>query len=55
MGLVEQDALLALGIAPVATTAWFGDAPGAIFPWATEALVRVTRLTSSGLAFANSC
>lgn len=37
-GLVEQDALLALGIVPVATTEWFGEEPGAIFPWATDEL-----------------
>ena len=34
-GLREQDALLALGVVPVATTEWFGEHPGAIFPWAT--------------------
>ena len=28
VGLTEQDALLALGIVPVAVTKWFGDAPG---------------------------
>ncbi|MCW2756747.1 MAG: putative transporter substrate-binding protein [Nocardioidaceae bacterium] len=38
VGLVEQDALLALGIVPVGVTKWFGDAPGQIFPWATDAL-----------------
>lgn len=38
VGLVEQDALLALGIVPVATSKWFGEAPGFIFPWATDAL-----------------
>ncbi len=38
VGLVEQDALLALGVVPVATTEWYGDHPGAIFPWAEEAL-----------------
>ena len=37
-GLTDQDALLALGIVPVAVTKWFGDAPGYIFPWATDAL-----------------
>lgn len=36
VGLVEQDALLALGITPVATTEWFGERPGAIFPWAKD-------------------
>jgi iron complex transport system substrate-binding protein len=37
-GLREQDALLALGVVPVGTTEWYGDHPGAIFPWAEEAL-----------------
>jgi iron complex transport system substrate-binding protein len=37
-GLREQDALLALGVVPVATTEWYGKHPGAIFPWAEEAL-----------------
>jgi iron complex transport system substrate-binding protein len=38
VGLREQDALLALGIVPVATTEWYGEHPGAIFPWATDEL-----------------
>lgn len=38
VGLIEQDALLALGIAPVAVTHWFGKAPGRIFPWAKHLL-----------------
>ena len=38
VGLTEQDALLALGIVPVATTKWFDTHPGEIFPWAEEAL-----------------
>jgi iron complex transport system substrate-binding protein len=37
-GLREQDALLALGIVPVATTDWYGGHPGAIFPWARDEL-----------------
>lgn len=37
-GYREQDALLALGVVPVATTEWYGKHPGAIFPWAKEAL-----------------
>src|SRR5215217_5287991 len=37
-GLREQDALLALGVVPVATTEWYGNHPGAIFPWAEKAL-----------------
>jgi iron complex transport system substrate-binding protein len=42
VGLREQDALLALGVVPVATTEWFGDHPGAIFPWAKQALGSAT-------------
>jgi iron complex transport system substrate-binding protein len=38
LGLTDQDAVLALGVVPVAVTKWFGDAPGYIFPWATDAL-----------------
>ena len=38
VGLVEQDALLALGIVPVATTEWFGEHPGAVWPWAQDEL-----------------
>lgn len=37
-GLREQDALLSLGVVPVGTTEWYGDYPGAIFPWAEAAL-----------------
>jgi iron complex transport system substrate-binding protein len=37
-GLREQDALLALGVVPVATTEWYGKHPGAIFPWASDEL-----------------
>ena len=37
-GLREQDALLALGIVPVGTTEWYGEHPGAIFPWAEDEL-----------------
>lgn len=38
VGLVEQDALLALGVVPVGTSEWFGEKPGAIWPWAEQAL-----------------
>jgi iron complex transport system substrate-binding protein len=37
-GLTEQDALLALGIVPVATTEWLKKYEGAIGPWATTKL-----------------
>ncbi len=38
VGLMEQDALLALDIVPVGTTEWFGEYPGAIHPWAQDEL-----------------
>ncbi|OQO93839.1 iron ABC transporter substrate-binding protein [Saccharomonospora piscinae] len=38
VGYTDQDALLALGVTPVATTRWFSDYPGAIGPWARDAL-----------------
>jgi iron complex transport system substrate-binding protein len=38
VGLVEQDALLSVGVVPVGTTEWFGEQPGAIWPWATAKL-----------------
>lgn len=37
-GLTEQDAVLALGYKPIATTEWYGRQPGAIWPWAREAM-----------------
>ncbi|MBA8826487.1 iron complex transport system substrate-binding protein [Saccharopolyspora lacisalsi] len=38
VGLTEQDYVLALGSAPVAAREWFGDHPGALWPWATDKL-----------------
>jgi len=38
VGLREQDALLALGVVPVATTEWYGKDPGALEPWARAKL-----------------
>lgn len=38
VGLTEQDALLALGVVPSATTEWYGEHPGAIWPWAQDEL-----------------
>ncbi|HWI73154.1 MAG TPA: ABC transporter substrate-binding protein [Baekduia sp.] len=37
-GLTEQDVVLALGYKPIATTEWYGDKPGAIWPWARRAM-----------------
>ncbi|MGW6278227.1 iron-siderophore ABC transporter substrate-binding protein [Kribbella sp. NPDC055071] len=36
VGLTDQDALIALGVVPIATTEWYGEKPGALFPWAKE-------------------
>lgn len=38
VGYNEQDALLALGVAPVAVTQWIGDEPYAVFPWSKDKL-----------------
>lgn len=38
VGLMDQDAVLALGTVPVATTEWFGEQPGALWPWAQAKL-----------------
>jgi iron complex transport system substrate-binding protein len=38
VGLTEQDYLLALDVVPVGTREWFGGYPGALWPWAREAL-----------------
>jgi len=34
VGLVDQDAFVALGVVPVGTREWYGNVPGALFPWA---------------------
>jgi iron complex transport system substrate-binding protein len=38
LGYNEQDAILALGVTPVAVRYWFGDEASAVFPWAEELL-----------------
>lgn len=38
VGLTEQDTVLALGYKPLATTEWYGRRPGAIWPWARDAM-----------------
>lgn len=38
VGLTDQDAVLALGVAPVGTTEWYGGQPFAVWPWGQEAL-----------------
>ena len=37
VGYSEQDVLLALGVKPLGVRDWYGDYPGAIWPWAKEA------------------
>ena len=41
-GLTEADDLLAVGVAPVALTSWFGDPPDGVWPWARDALGAAT-------------
>ena len=38
LGYNEQDALLALGVFPIAVRHWFGEDPHAVFPWAQDEL-----------------
>jgi iron complex transport system substrate-binding protein len=38
LGYNEQDAILALGIKPIAVRYWFGEEPHAVFPWAQDEL-----------------
>lgn len=38
VGLSEQDAMLALGVAPVGVRDWYGEQPSAVWPWARDAL-----------------
>jgi iron complex transport system substrate-binding protein len=38
VGLTEHDAVLAVGMAPVAVTEWFGEFPSATWPWAQDKL-----------------
>ncbi len=36
IGYTDQDALLALGVIPVAVRYWYGDETNAVFPWAED-------------------
>jgi iron complex transport system substrate-binding protein len=38
VGFSDQDAILALGVEPIAIRDWYGDQPYAVWPWAQEAL-----------------
>jgi iron complex transport system substrate-binding protein len=54
VGLTEQDTVLQLGYRPIATTEWYGEQPGAVWPWASSLLgdAKPTVLTTAdGFAF----
>lgn len=36
LGYTDQDAILALGVTPVAVRYWYGDTTNAVFPWAQD-------------------
>jgi iron-siderophore transport system substrate-binding protein len=38
VGFTDQDAILALGIRPIAIRDWYGDQPDAVWPWAQDEL-----------------
>lgn len=38
LGYTDQDAMLALGVVPAAVREFFGEQPGAVWPWAREQL-----------------
>jgi iron complex transport system substrate-binding protein len=38
LGFSDQDAVLALGVVPVAVTDWYGDYPSSTWPWAQDEL-----------------
>jgi iron complex transport system substrate-binding protein len=54
VGLTEQDALLALGVVPTGTTEWYGEYPGAIWPWAEDELEALGGETPEILTDGNS-
>ncbi len=49
VGVTEQDTVLALGVAPVGVTDWYGEQPYATWPWAQDELgdARPTVLSSA--------
>jgi iron complex transport system substrate-binding protein len=54
VGLTDHDALLALGVAPVGVTEWFGEQPYATWPWAQDELgdaEPVVLTTADGINF----
>ncbi|MGD9999495.1 MAG: ABC transporter substrate-binding protein [Ilumatobacteraceae bacterium] len=54
VGVTEQDFVLALGVAPVGVTDWYGDQPFATWPWAQDELgdaQPVVLSTSDGLEY----
>jgi iron complex transport system substrate-binding protein len=47
VGLTEQDAVLALGQVPIATTEWYGDQPSAVCPGRRTAWAARSRRSST--------
>ncbi|WZH38217.1 MAG: iron-siderophore ABC transporter substrate-binding protein [Microbacterium enclense] len=48
LGLSDQDPLLALGVKPIAVSAWWGDYPSATWPWAQDELGDATPVVLNG-------
>lgn len=48
LGLSDQDPLLALGVKPIAVSAWYGDYPSATWPWAQDELGGATPVVLNG-------
>lgn len=55
LGYTDQDAVIALGVVPVGTAEWYGDQPGALFPWARtkigDAPLPTVLKTANGIPF----
>lgn len=55
IGYTDQDALIALGITPVAVRYWYGDETNALFPWAQaaagDAVPQVLNMTFGNLNY----
>ncbi len=47
VGLTDHDAVLALGVTPVALRDWFGDQPYGVWPWAQDELGNATPVVLS--------
>lgn len=53
VGFTDQDAILALGVKPIAIRDWYGDQPNAVWPWATDELgdAKPTVLSADAINF----